>query len=520
MGKPVEELDSLPSDGKPWWKHGYLVKLNFITTSMILFSSANGYDGGIMGGLLALNTWNTFMDFPTGAYLGWIGAIYWLGNGVAFPVAAWVSNRWGRKPGIYLGYLFLILGVGMQTAAQNEKTFTISRLFIGIAASWLGNAAPLLINEIAHPKQRSIANALFMVGWYFGGTLVGWIVFACRDIPSEWSWRIPVLLQIVLPFVALPGFLMSPESPRWLISVGRVEEATEVLAKHHAGGDRSNPLVQYQVVEIQATINAEKEASASASYADMVKTPGNRHRLFISITLGIFAQWAGNGVVSYYLPLVLNSVGVTSTTNQTLISACLNVWNLLWAIAAATNVDRLGRRFLFLTSASVMLTSFIIVTGLSAKFTETASSSVGMAVIPFLFIFFAGYDIAMTPFLTAYPCEIWQYSLRSRGLTVTWCASVVAIFINTFVNPIALEAIAWKYYIVFIVVLFCLLIVSYLYYPETRGHTLEQIAVIFDGDSAAAPPPAVTSEKMEVMVTHGDESDKRQEFQSDAEHRV
>lgn len=118
-----------------------------------------------MGGLLALNTWNTFMDFPTGAYLGWIGAIYWLGNGVAFPVAAWVSNRWGRKPGIYLGYLFLILGVGMQTAAQNEKTFTISRLFIGIAASWLGNAAPLLINEIAHPKQRSIANALFMVGW-------------------------------------------------------------------------------------------------------------------------------------------------------------------------------------------------------------------------------------------------------------------------------------------------------------------------------------------------------------------
>lgn len=103
---------------------------------------------------------------------------------------------------------------------------------------------------------------------------------------------------------------------------------------------------------------------------------------------------------------------------------------------------------------------------------------------------------------------------------MTWCASVVAIFINTFVNPIALEAIAWKYYIVFIVVLFCLLIVSYLYYPETRGHTLEQIAVIFDGDSAAAPPPAVTSEKMEVMVTHGDESDKRQEFQSDAEHRV
>ncbi|TEA18637.1 Lactose permease [Colletotrichum sidae] len=507
MAKPVEELNSLPSDGKSFWKKGYLLKLNFITLSMVLFSSANGYDGSIMGGLLALNTWNSFMGAPAGAYLGWITAIYWLGNGIAFPVAAWISNRYGRKPGIYVGYLFLILGVGMQSAAQNEVTFTYSRLFVGIAASWLGNSAPLLINEIAHPKQRSIANALFMVGWYFGGTLCGWVTFACRNIPSDWSWRIPVVLQILLPFMALPGFLLSPESPRWLISVGRVEEATDVLAKHHAGGDRNDPLVQYQVVEIQATINAEKEASASASYADMIKTPGNRHRLFISITLGIFAQWAGNGVVSYYLVAILESIGVKSVTDQTLISACLNVWNLLWAIAAATSVDRLGRRFLFLTSAIVMLISFCVVTGLSARFAQTASSSVGFAVIPFLFIFFAGYDIAMTPFLTAYPCEIWQFSLRSRGLTVTWCSTVIAIFINTFVSPIALDAIHWKYYIVFIVMLTLLLITVYFAYPETRGHTLEQIAVIFDGDSAAAPPPAVTAEKMDVQVTHGDHAE-------------
>lgn len=98
---------------------------------------------------------------------------------------------------------------------------------------------------------------------------------------------------------------------------------------------------------------------------------------------------------SYYLPLVLTSVGVESVTDQTLISACLNVWNLLWAVAAATSVDRLGRRFLFLTSASVMLVSFIIVTGLSGSFATSGSSTVGTAVIPFLFIFFAGYDVGM-----------------------------------------------------------------------------------------------------------------------------
>ncbi len=77
-----------------------------------------------MGGLLALKSWNQFMDNPTGAYLGWIAGIYWLGNFISTPIAAWISNRWGRKPGVYAGYFFLIIGVGMQAGAQNEKTFT------------------------------------------------------------------------------------------------------------------------------------------------------------------------------------------------------------------------------------------------------------------------------------------------------------------------------------------------------------------------------------------------------------
>lgn len=89
-----------------------------------------------------------------------------------------------------------------------------------------------------------------------------------------------------------------------------------------------------------------------------------------------------------------------------------------------------------------------------------------------------------TPLLTAYPCEIWPYRLRSHGLTATWISAVVTIFFNTFVNPIALEAIAWKYYFVFIVVLLTMCFTVYFCYPETKGYTLEHMAVIFDGDDA------------------------------------
>jgi MFS family permease len=115
----------------------------------------------------------------------------------------------------------------------------------------------------------------------------------------------------------------------------------------------------------------------------------------MSLADNVSMNTAGNGVVSYYLALVLETVGVTSVTDQTLISAFLNVWNLLFSVAAAFSVDRVGRRPLFLASAAIMLVGFILVTGLSGAFAVGGASATGIAVIPFLFVFFAGYDIAM-----------------------------------------------------------------------------------------------------------------------------
>lgn len=101
---------------------------------------------------------------------------------------------------------------------------------------------------------------------------------------------------------------------------------------------------------------------------------------------------------------------------------------------------------------------------------------------------FARYDIALTPLLVAYPCEIWPFQLRSKGNAVNYVTTVSAIFFNTFVNPIALDAIGWKYYIVFIVFIILYGITAYFWYPETKGLTLERIAIIFDGDEAVTDP--------------------------------
>ncbi|KAL5615246.1 hypothetical protein BROUX41_005301 [Berkeleyomyces rouxiae] len=476
------ELDSVIPPGK-WTSQWHIVRLNIAIASLALFSSANGYDGSLMNGIIALPSWNHFMDHPRGSWLGLINSMYSLGCIIAYPTAAWVSNKYGRKPGLYVGYTSMALGTALQTLARTHGAFIAARLFIGIASGFF-LSVPLLIAENAYPTQRSIVSALYNCGWYAGSMVAAWIVFATRLVDSSWSWRTPSLLQILLPLCTLPGFIMIDESPRWLVAQGRVDEARAILAKNHAGGDLTSPLVVFEMREIQANIHAES-ADGGAKWSDLWATKGNRHRLWITVTLGIFTQWVGNGVVSYYLSLVLETVGITSVTHQTLISACLQMWNLFWASLAAFNSDRLGRRMLFLVSGSVMLVSYSIITGLSGSFASTGNKATGLAVIPCLFIYFFGYDISLTPLLVSYPVEIWPYALRAMGLSVAFVVALMCIFFNTFVNPVALESLGWKYYIVFVVFLVAMLITVYFTYPETRGHTLETIAYIFDGDDAA-----------------------------------
>lgn len=87
--------------------------------------------------------------------------------------------------------------------------------------------------------------------------------------------------------------------------------------------------------------------------------------------------------------------------------------------------------------------------------------------------------------------------MRSRGLTVTWITALSSIFLNTFVNGIALDKLGWKYYILFCILLFFWIVFVWFAIPETRGHTLEQMAVVFDGEDAVLTQTVVLHEKQE-----------------------
>ena len=92
---------------------------------------------------------------------------------------------------------------------------------------------------------------------------------------------------------------------------------------------------------------------------------------------------------------------------------------------------------------------------------------------------------ALRPLIVSYTCEIWNFTYRARGLGMGQISTQLAIFFNVFVNPIALENIQWKYYVVYVVLLVVITATVYFFYPETIGHSLEEMAKVFDGDAAA-----------------------------------
>jgi hypothetical protein len=271
-------------------------------------------------------------------------------------------------------------------------------------------------------------------------------------------------------------------SRRWLIAHEREAEAREILSKYHAAADVSSPLVAFEMAEIQENIHIERSVASQSSYVDLFNTAVNRRRTFIALTVGLFTQWAGNGVVSYYLTLVLNTIGITAVSSQALINGLLQLFNWFAAIlGGALMVDRMGRRSLFLVSTGGMFCAYIVWTVLTSVFERTLNPQAGHAVVAFIFIYYFFYDIAWTPLMPAYPIEIYPYTFRSRGVTAAYSITYAGLILGQFVNPIALQAIGWKYYIVFCCLLAALFVVIWFLFPETKGRTLEETAEIFDG---------------------------------------
>lgn len=278
-----------------------------------------------------------------------------------------------------------------------------------------------------------------------------------------------------------------------------MEEAHAILANYHANGDENDVIVVNELEEIRLAIEQDRKHGESSLF-DLFRTSANRRRTWIFISLAIATQWTGNTIITYYLPTLLETVGIINPRHQAIFNACLQIFNLLIAISTASQTERFGRRKLFLASSIGMLISYSIATALNATYVRTKSPAASRGFIAFLFFFNMSYNFALSPLAVSYPAEILPYRLRAKGMALSVSTLAAALMFNIWINPIALAAIAWKLFLVYIVVEVLFIINVAIYYPETRGLPPEEIESIF-GDGKLGNSQAVSNQILEIGTT-------------------
>lgn len=493
--------DVLPKRDKPWWRDARLVKLNLLLLCALLTQTASGFDSSMLNGMQSLPQWRKYFGQPTGTRLGAMTFGPTGGILISVLISSQLCDKFGRRWPIFGGSVVIIFGSIIQAAAQDYGMFVAARFIVGFGLGIVAVAAPPLLSEVAYPTHRGKLVSFYLTSWSLGSLIAAWITFGTFKMShSSWSWRLPSLLQCSFSLVQATLSLFAPESPRWLIYQGRPEEALKILTYYHGNGDPSSSLVRFEMAEITATLEMEKMQRKSR-WAEWISSRGNMHRLFLAAYIPAMLQWSGNALASYYLQKVLVTVGVTNSHTQLIINACLSVWSFLTACCFACLVDRAGRRRLFLTSMGLMGVAYIIWTACSAINQEKHFRDPGYAraVLAMIFVFQAAYHIC-SPIAPTYIMEVVPYSLRAKASMLYQLTGNLAGLYNSFANPVAMDAIGWKYYIVWCCAIAFHFVMIYFFFPETKGRGLEEVAEIFDGPEALSGVRAMRETGLDVNV--------------------
>lgn len=493
-----ERMRELVKACPPWYRMPSLIKLYFLLIAPLLTSTAWGFDQSLTNGLQSIDAFNENFGHPSGATLGFFGAAASVGGIISCFISGPLCERFGRRPMVFAGALLVLSMAFMQAFATSFNMFVAGKLLIGLGSFFQQVAAPVLVAELAHPKQRVLLTSLYNTSIFIGLVIGGWATFGTYSMSSQWAWKIPCLLQGALPAYQLVMAFFCPESPRWLISKGRVEEARAILIKYHGNGVEDE-IVRLEIQEMIAGIEADQTMLKfnMEGLKSIVGTAGNRRRLWLCMATAVGSQTIGGGFTASYLPLILEQIGFSSEKEKTLVNALLNLWNWVVAFIAAFIIPRVGRRTIFLVSSVGVNVTFIIWTVLTALYDQEPFLGRGIGVLVMIFAYSFFVCQCWIPLVIAYPIETVTTKQRSIYFAITLLTINLTAFITAYIHPIAIDNIGWHYYVVTCVWNVIVLAVVYFTFVETTGLSLEEIAGLFDGTEAFDNAAAAAGDELE-----------------------
>ncbi|KAL6697112.1 general substrate transporter [Trichoderma pleuroticola] len=446
-----------------------------------------GYDQAVGNGILTLKTFlNVFPQTDTldtkgaqkshnATIQGTTIAIYEVGCTLGALACVYIGDKLGRIRTVFAAGIVTLVGVAIQTSAFSLGQFIAGRVITGLGLGACTATVPMWISECANAKDRGyfvLLQGLFALGGIVTATWLEFGLFYVKD--NAVNWRFPIAFQAVLALIVVSAILFMPESPRWLLKNARTEEASRVLA---VLGD--TPAESETIAAEIATISSaiEQETNSDGSNNPFAMNHGRYlHRTMLGLGVCFLGEMTGVNIVTFYSTTIFQiNLGYSGTTSR-VISGCLQIWQLLAAGLAVFLVDRVGRRPLLIVSAAGMAVAHACLAGLTSNLHNKHASD---AAIFFYFValFFFPIGLFLLPFM--YAAEI--APLRTRSQVTAMAAAIHWLFgfVIAEVTPVAFANISWRYYIVYASISAFSSAVFYLFYPETRGRTLEEIDEIF-----------------------------------------
>ncbi|KAJ3139793.1 hypothetical protein HK100_010970 [Physocladia obscura] len=309
---------------------------------------------------------------------------------------------------------------------------------------------------------------------------------------GPWQWRVPIMMQWIWVVVLTYLYFIVPETPRLLISKGKIDEARAVIIKWQADGDETNPMIDKQMEEIKRQLDTEPKFSywQSINPLPLFKSANYRRRMYILMATSWFwnlVNLAPSGQV--YTTEIYNLLGVNNPSMKQGLDIGGDIFTVFGAYYGSFGPERYGRRFLQLWGYGGAV-FFIFWQALAMDLYKRFGNSFGWAVVFFGMRYLAGFysSLITAPSANLFGDEIMPFENRSRALFVQQTVSTALGFLTTWlqvyvINWLGNELYWWLFG--YSIVQFATV---YLMFPETKGRTLEQIGRIFD-----SPTPVKTS---------------------------
>ena len=420
----------------------------------------SGFDTGVISGaLLFINqTWD-LSDYTQGFLVSsvLIGAVVGAGtNGI-------LADMFGRKKIIIATAIIFIIGSVLCALAPNIYVLILSRILVGLAVGIVNFIVPLYLSEVAPKQMRGTLVSLYQ--WAITAGILFSYVINGAFASAVYNWRWMLFAGVAPGIVLLVGMSFLGDTPRWLVSKNRDEEAKKIYRKIEPSEN-----ADVAVAEIKETLKTEGGSDKKIRFKKWMIMP------FV-VGIGImFAQiCTGINTIIYYAPTIFKIAGFDSNANAIYATAGIGLINFLMTIIAIFFTDKLGRKpLLYVGLTGVMLS--LLGLGCAFHFASILGANLKWVAVGSLAFYIICFAFSLGPVGWIIVSEV--FPLKIRGLAMSLC-TVANFAFNFFVVgsfPVLINRVggAYTFWMFAFVSLLCIIFV-YFFVPETKGISLEQI---------------------------------------------